>query len=231
MVSPPSTHGTTSTTEEDENHVQGSHGKEQVKPPPIEKCVPRIRTMSRNILKIYETTINEHRINGSIWYELSHLWAIEHSGTATRGAGVIAAFAPNTSWDENKRIALRAFRTGIASGHTKRNCHKAQVILDGADPTTVLSGKKVRNFYALIANPFDPLAVCVDRHAFDVAVGKVTDDSARKFLDRVGGYDLIANAFREASLTVGILPSQIQAITWLAWRRNKRRLDSTFTAF
>jgi hypothetical protein len=51
-----------------------------------------------------------------------------------------------------------------------------------------------------------------------VAVGQRFGDARRSLLGRQGGYDLLAAAFRLAAAKVGLAPSAVQAITWLAWR-------------
>lgn len=198
---------------------------------PIEQSVPDYHTMIGNVVHTWHEATPRQQINGRMWYDLAHLFAVEHGQSAMRGAGVIAAFTANTSWAENKKLALRAFQTGIASGHTGLNCRKAQAILDGTEPLDVLGGMKARNFYRLIYEPWHPTAVCLDRHAFDVAVGEETSFAARKFLERAGGYEWIADVYRCAASDLHVRPSQLQAVTWLCWRRQKRRLESTFTAF
>ena len=90
-------------------------------------------------------------------------------------------------------------------------------------------GSKVRAFYRAILDPADPDPVVIDRHAFDVAVGRVTSDRVRRVLvDRSWVYDAVADAYRaaaaELSARTGELwtPSELQAATWETWRARKR---------
>lgn len=135
-----------------------------------------------------------------------------------RAAGVIAALSPQIHWNQNVALAIRAYTDGTASGCFGNSCRNANRILNGEDWRVVLNGKKTRNFAALISNPNDSESVCVDRHAFDIAVGEKTNEKNRKALDRVGVYERFADAYRSAAAALGILPSQAQAISWVVWR-------------
>ena len=61
--------------------------------------------------------------------------------------------------------------------------------------------------------------VCIDRHAVAVALGRPVSPTAQTYLQRKGSYDKVAQCYRIAAAEVGILPSQMQAITWLQWRK------------
>jgi hypothetical protein len=104
------------------------------------------------------------------------------------------------------------------------NMRKAQLCLDGVEPLAVLGGKKVLAFYASILNPQGD-SVCVDRHAYDVAVGRVTNDDARTVLALVGAYEQVAEAYVRAAQIAGIGACALQAITWVAWRAQKGIAD------
>ena len=143
-----------------------------------------------------------------------------------RAAGVIAALSPMKDWENNCILAARAYEQGYASGALRANTAKADAIMAGADPLDVLGGNKVRNFYASIADPEHPDAVCIDRHAFDIAVGRITNDKSRTALSRVGVYDSFARSYKRAARAIEregfpILPSQLQAVVWVTWRRLK----------
>jgi hypothetical protein len=130
-------------------------------------------------------------------------------------------------WGQNVNIAARAYADGYASGALFRNCAKADAIMAGAEPLEVLGGNKVCNFYKAIADPSDVTAVVIDRHAFDIAVGRITNDKSRAALDRKGVYDAFARAYERAARAIteetglDVSPSQVQAVTWSVWRRLK----------
>jgi len=130
-----------------------------------------------------------------------------------------------TPWGRNQDIARLAFANGETTGTLFRNADKADRIMAGEDPLDVLSGKKVVNFFRCIIGERD--ACCIDRHAFDVAVGEVTDDKRRATLSRKGVYESFVAAYEEAaeilSADLGreVLASAVQSVTWVVWRRLK----------
>ena len=196
---------------------------------PITDILPTMEQCVSSIENVYYKATEQDKSEGIEWYPNAHAFArTVGSRSVKRGAGIIAALSPQTSWPENKRLALQA-SSGRITGHTRRNCEKATDCRRGYDPLEVLGGRKVRAFYALILDPTNAYDVVIDRHAFDVAIGYETDNLARKVLERVGGYDFIADAYRKAAANLGILPSEVQATTWLTWRRLKRANESSLT--
>lgn len=171
-----------------------------------------------NILAVYRNARPEHLAAGLQWYPDAHTFARALSkGDVSKGAGVIAALSPQTSWAQNMTLASRAFVEGTATGHTGDALGKANRILAGEPPLDVLGGSKVRSFYANIVDPIGP-DVTIDRHAHDIAVGMPTDNKARGQLSRKGVYELFADTYREVSALVSIPVAALQAVTWVAWR-------------
>lgn len=189
---------------------------------PITEVVGTVDTLAHNVQRAWDRCTGQDRTDGARWYPEAHALAADLSPSDVRiGAGVIAALSPQQGWAGNVGLAVRAFTDGHATGHTGDFCRKADRILAGESPLEVLGGQKVRAFYACIVEPEGPWSVCIDRHAFDVAVGRVTDDAVRKVLDRKGAYDHVASAYRLAAVRTNQIPSTLQAITWTAWRRWK----------
>lgn len=188
-------------------------------------------------MAVYGRASDDEIAEGIDWYSAARTFALglasRYDLTAEAAAGVIAAISPRLRWDLNMAYADSLVKTGNAP-LLFTNKAKALAILAGEDPTTVLAcpactrgetshectGPKVRAFFACIIDPSSD-AVCVDRHAFDVAYGRVTDEKTRKALDRKGGYDRIASAYRAAAVKLGLVPSVLQAITWVVWRNEK----------
>lgn len=194
---------------------------------------PNVIPDAANIVATFYSATDDDTAAGMGWYAMAHAQAARISGgNVETGAGVIAALSPQIGWNENVRIAGKAFADDKASGQTTANCVKADRIMFGyGAPLDVLGGNKVRAFYAAIVDPNHPTAVVVDRHAFDIAVGRVTDNATRGVLSRVGVYELFADAYRQAADILSaqfgttISPSAVQAVTWLAWRRMKGIVD------
>ncbi|MEO3852596.1 hypothetical protein ABGB09_34105 [Streptomyces sp. B8F3] len=181
----------------------------------------------QNIMRMRNSATAEQEVRGRTWYRTAHdLADLIGDGNARMGAGVLAALSANKRWADNVRLAVRAVRTGEPSGSFKDALGKAARILSGEDPAQVLPMHlKTGNFFAAIANPDDPEAVVVDRHAHDIAVGQV-NGSGDRGLTHPPRYRLLADAYREAARRLGEPPSTTQAITWVV---HTERLAGTGT--
>lgn len=173
----------------------------------------------RNIRSVWSIATAEQVTNGRTWYQVAHDTAsMLADGDVKVGAGLLAALSPQTAWWLNVELACEAYESGNARRHTKDSCGKANKIMAGIDPTEVLPmGRKTGHFYRAILDPTDPDAVCIDRHAHDVAVGVPYGDWSRG-LSTQSRYDLIADCYREAARQLGEIPSVVQATTWVVWR-------------
>jgi hypothetical protein len=178
-----------------------------------------------NIVEMYALATPEQVQAGLDWYPAAHRVAAEY-GDIRRGAGIIAALSANKGWSENLRLARLAF-TGVFQGHFADALDKARSIHAGQDPAEVLPMTlKTGKFFLCIADPADPEAVVIDRHAHDVVAG-MKYGNADRGLDAAGRYDTIADAYRAAGKTLGLVPSEVQAIVWTVvteMARNSRRL-------
>jgi hypothetical protein len=174
-----------------------------------------------NILRTLSQASLENYAEGIDWYANAHDLAQSLSDSPGMGAGVIAALSPQKSWQENIKLAEQAFADGLASGTVSDATRKANAILSGALPLKMLRGNKVRSFFTCIDDPDHETEVVIDRHAFDIAHGSVTDDKTRKVLDRVGYYGTVQDVYRLAAREAKLSPMQLQAITWTTWREQK----------
>lgn len=182
---------------------------------------------SARIVDVWRQATVAELVAGLDWYKDANALAVELApANPNAAAGVIAALSPMMDWEQNKVVARRAYADGKASGALFSNCKKADRILAGERPEDVLGGNKVRAFYSIIADP-SSTAVCVDRHAFDIAVGRVTNNESRQALSRKGVYESFANAYVRAARVIvretgmDVTAAQVQAVTWVTWRRLK----------
>lgn len=173
----------------------------------------------RNILSVWHTASDQAVSEGRAWYQTAHDTAgMLADGDVKVGAGLLAALSPQTAWWMNVELACDAYETGEATRHTRDSCSKANRIMAGVDPEDVLPmRRKTGQFYRCILNPADPVAVCIDRHAYDIAVGIPLGDWNRG-LSSYGRYALLAHCYWMAAQWVGETPSVVQAVTWVAWR-------------
>lgn len=178
----------------------------------------------RNILKVYRRATDSQMARGIEWYGEAHRLAqVLNPDNVLEAAGVIAALSPMTPWGRNCELAVRAYADGVSTGNTKSACGKANRIMAGEDVVTVLNAPKTSAFALTIADPTDPHAVVVDRHAMSVAIGRCTTDDDTKSLGLKGAYDMYADAYRRAAKIAGVAPSVMQAVTWVVWRESEIR--------
>ena len=181
-------------------------------------------TMRDNIAKVYALATPEELAAGAAWYRDAQelAYSLAHGPDHRPGvtlemvAGVIAALPPLTPWERNKELAVRAVIDHKATGTLKNSIQAADRILSGEPVLDVLKGLKVRNFYLSIIG--DREAVCIDRHAFEVAQGKRYRNNERPAIGK-RLYVEIATAYRDAARSTGFSATELQAITWLVWRR------------
>ena len=176
-----------------------------------------------NIVHWFLSATDSEIADGTEWYREAHALALELSpGDVWRGAGVLAAFSPRSSWTQNVRKARQAFEAGTAIGHTPNlhtgaMCRAAERILQGEHTLDVLKGDKTRAFASAIADPDNSTIATIDRHAYNIAMGTLDPDPKIN----KGTFRTLSDAYVEAAELCGVSVAQIQAITWVAFRRWK----------
>ena len=186
-----------------------------------------------NILDCYEQATKEEVRAGISWY-------YEAQGVATvianrlgipvkHVAYALAALSPRNNWDNNIRdllVLANLYRCHVYSfeSNQAKALHILELGKQGKDvelQDVAKKGYKVRSFARLINEPWLTDDVCVDTHAISVLAGvrcnvKDTDKvfkSERKYRECQADY------LAAAATLKNVTPSQLQAITWLAWRR------------
>lgn len=188
-----------------------------------------VQHFSRRIKLTYSLATPAQLAEGASWYDDARHFCCEVSAefrvSLETVAGIVSVLSPMTEWSLNKRRA-RAVLAGANSGML--NAAKAVAIRDGADPTTVVCGRKVTAFYRAILG--DTGAIVIDRHAFDVAVGGRTNGDTRKVLERVGQYALFSEAYYRAATELGEAPAVVQAVTWTVHRSTNSAMSKARAA-
>lgn len=184
----------------------------------------------QNITRCFRAASQADTLSGMDWYARARRLAIELDPNCPhRAAGVIAAMSPLMSWPQNVRQAKNVY-SGIGAKGLSKNVAKAHAIYNGGDPLDILGGEKVTSFYMNIIAPNNATPVTIDRHAIDIACGKVQNDADRnKIIRGKAGYQTIASMYRRAAEILSkeygvlILPQQVQAVTWVSWRNTMIR--------
>ncbi len=210
----------------------------------------RRRTWSRryetNILKTYARATDGDIDFGLHWYQQAHDAAKAIAGRCTTATtveviGVIAALSPGLSWGLNVLQAeqlLKAYETGaelpMVGSYGRKNVDKAVRILSHEWPLDVLGGNKVRAFFYNILFPTGESHVTIDRHAKALAInapatriGYASDNVLSTV--KKSEYDYIAWHYEVIARRLGLIPSQLQAIVWVTWKRiNESREEVSF---
>jgi hypothetical protein len=187
----------------------------------------------RNILRVYRQALPTEVESGTLWYadarDGAQRIADKHGVPLRISVGVVAALSPNNKWVRNLGDADRMMSVFCWGGdasqctpstYTKMR-DKAWSILDWMPDTddgvvSILNGQKIVSFFQ---NIMGHDTCTIDGHAINIARGKrlgLTDQAVS--VSRVG-YKELQEAYRKAGKRVGLRAYEIQAITWVAWKR------------
>jgi hypothetical protein len=157
--------------------------------------------------------------------------------------GVLSALSPNNKWERNVIDAENmciAYKSDIPLDEVKvctYNANKQKAIkilgiLDKgsmdleSDIRDILNGNKVKAFFDCIYNyETNKTTVCIDGHAKAIYIGEKFALSSNSSNVTNKQYRVISQAYIDATKEINesegtsYLPYQIQAITWVAWRR------------
>lgn len=141
-----------------------------------------------------------------------------------QSAGIIAALSPQMEWGQNVELAETSIKRKRFGGHYASNVNKAKAIFRGVSPENVLRSPdghdKTFHFYQCIVNKGETDSVCLDRHALAIALGRETSKEERHVLRRKV-YRGLAEVYRNLAGELRIKPSELQATTWVTWKRLK----------
>ena len=188
---------------------------------------------TKNIIAIYKLANPSEIKHGLTWYvnatkDCKEI-AIKYDLPIHIVIGVVSALSPNNKWERNIVNAddlCKAFIDGqdmdsikVSTYHKMKQ--KAWSILEqmpSYDETiTILNGKKIVSFFRNISG--DETDITIDGHARNIYYndrqGLTTPNTNIRKLE----YLDIQKAYLRASKKLGIKAYELQAITWLAWRR------------
>lgn len=196
------------------------------------------KRIERNILTTYNLATKVDHNYGMHWYAIARDEALtiaeKYDVGVDKVVGVIAAISPGLNWGRNLIEAaevVRAFATGqptpMVGVYGKGNVAKAVRILKGENAMDVFPVKtspKVRSFYDNILYPRSGSEVCIDRHAKALAYNYGSERAGRASDDKLSAvrpreYQYLAWHYRVLAGRLGLIPSQLQAICWVTWKR------------
>lgn len=220
---------------------QAEERKARAVPPSTDQAVSRI-------LRVYKNATDREMEDGLAWYQTARQRCVELMESrphivksVLHAAGIIAALSPQLSWEENVKRAMQLVAINDTHGTADR-IQKAKHIMQGDNPYDVLFAKgttnwKVRSFFMNIAFPDwsvdspptdlpayvaeEPYFVTLDRHALGMIFDdrNITDVKPRFTRDE---YNWARDAFALTAAELdGVLPHQLQAVTWVVWRSRR----------
>ena len=187
-----------------------------------------------NIKAIHALASAAEIADGLAWYGVAKSIAVviaeDYGIPANQAISVLAALSPRNKWTRNVVDTEQLISAYVAGGadqalETKvctfgSNKAKAVMILESgletlSEALEILSGPKLREFASCIAGLED---VCIDGHAWCIWQGsRVTLADVPRI-----GVKLrkeIKADYAQAAADLGLRASELQAITWVTWRR------------
>lgn len=178
----------------------------------------------KRVYRVWRQATSQEREHGALWYadarDLAASLAQAHGKSLKTVAGIIAALSPSVSWERNIDYARELLATGDVARYTgySRQKQTAIDVYAGDDPDERLGGEKVRAFYRLIRDGGNEYDVCVDGHATNMLLGRLGGIQAAPSL-KPSQYAAARACFQAVADKVRRPAYEVQAVTWLAWRR------------
>lgn len=189
-----------------------------------------------NIRKMYKWALanlsNDEIDNATNWYSIANQEAtdiaIKLDMPVYIVVGVMAALSPNNKWERNKINAYelcKAFQDGQGMDSVKVSTYSKmklkawtilEVIPDYETTKLMLNGKKIVNFYRNIMGEDD---VTIDGHARNIAYNERVGLTDAKTSIGVKEYASLQKEYLTVAKEYGLLGRELQAITWVAWKK------------
>lgn len=186
-----------------------------------------------NIIKVYGQATAQERRDGLMWYKRAKRdckkLATQKGVSMRHAVGVVAATSPNLNWNKNVHTAgqvIDGFTQGIDHENIdgcmayKANRLKGYKVMLSPNRSlsilNVLNGRKISAFFD---NIMGGDSVTVDGHARNIAYGERVQLKSNKANIGKQEYATIAQAYRDAAAILNIKACDLQAVTWVAWRR------------
>jgi len=188
---------------------------------------------TKNIIAIYKLANPSEIKHGMTWY-LNALTDCKKIAEQLKlpthiVVGVVSALSPNNQWERNILNAhdlCKAFIDGqdmdslkVSTYHTMKR--KAWHILENMptydETIVILNGKKIVSFFRNIMG--DETDITIDGHARNIYYndrqGLTTPNTSIRKLEYID----IQKAYKRASKKLGLKAYELQAITWVTWKR------------
>ena len=208
-------------------------------PSPSTMSYSQLSPEARNIVAMFTQATTLEVEQGCNWYPEAHQIAYKlgkrFNVSTDKVAGVLCALSPLNKWPTNVLNAetmLKAWEHGTAEDAVNVKCstpplnkEKAVKILQdtGESIETILNGPKVNEFFNCITRP-DVNDICIDGHAYCIFMGirlpvKEVPAIGKRLRQHIKQGYRDATSFINEELGEKYLHSDIQAITWVTYKR------------
>ena len=185
-----------------------------------------------NIKTIYELATPEERKHGFTWYKIANIECLKIANKFEMPlyivVGVVAALSPNNKWDRNitnGHDLIEAFINGdhmesvkVSTYHKMKEkaWHILESMPDYEETKQQLNGQKIVCFFE---NIMGEDTCTIDGHARNIYYGErigLTNDKTN-----IGKkeYQFLQSEYKKLANEYGMKAYEMQAITWVAWRR------------
>ena len=188
---------------------------------------------TKNIIAVYKMATSDEIKQGITWY-LNATSDCKNIADKLRlplhiVIGVVSALSPNNKWERNVTNAedlCTAFINGQDMDSVKVSTYhkmkeKAWSILETMpnyeETIEILNGKKIVSFFRNISG--DETDITIDGHARNIYYNDKQGLTTPNTNIKKNEYKDIQKAYLRASKKLGIKAYELQAITWVAWRR------------
>jgi len=188
---------------------------------------------TKNIIAIYKLANASEIKHGLTWYVNANA---DCKRIATQlelpihiVIGVVSALSPNNKWERNIINAedlCIAFINGqdmdsikVSTYHKMKQkaWHILETMPSYDETITILNGKKIVSFFRNISG--DETDITIDGHARNIYYNDRQGLTTPNTNIKKSEYLDIQKAYARASKKLGIKAYELQAITWVAWRR------------
>jgi hypothetical protein len=181
-----------------------------------------IRQQANRIKKILSKALDSEIAEGRSWYKDAHNFALsvtkEYDVTLKQACQLISLLSPQKKWEQNKADVL-LFLEGETDGifSTKKTLQECADVIDNGFE---IPERRMKTFAfakcieEALNNESDP--VVIDRHAIKIAFGQM---SAKAIIITDKRYKDAREAYIQVANETGIKAHEIQAITWVTYKR------------
>ncbi len=191
-----------------------------------ERAASRMRTNIKKVLHRADAVdISEGRVAYYRYREVCCRVAERYGYPVESIIACFAALSPNLDYRGNVRSLLsvveghkagRPVETIKTAGYNA--CRdRAYSYLSGVSFWDTVHGPKIRAFYQNILHPMSAEYVTIDGHAVNIVYGKVRP--LKEVVRSKWKYPVVAEAYKVVAAKHGLIPNQLQAITWFTWKR------------